>query len=62
MWVVGLTLLQRKLGGSGLGENAEPTLIPYLHSRGADWIDDLVLTHTDADHVGDVQKWLSRFK
>ncbi|NQP36611.1 DNA internalization-related competence protein ComEC/Rec2 [Streptococcus suis] len=34
--------------------NAERTLIPYLHSRGVDRIDDLVLTHTDADHVGDV--------
>ncbi|MFZ2715156.1 MAG: ComEC/Rec2 family competence protein, partial [Streptococcus suis] len=26
--------------------NAERTLIPYLHSRGVDRIDDLVLTHT----------------
>lgn len=34
--------------------NAERTLIPYLHSRGVDRIDSLVLTHTDADHVGDV--------
>lgn len=30
------------------------TLIPYLHSRGVDRIDSLVLTHTDTDHVGDV--------
>ncbi|HEL2072445.1 TPA: DNA internalization-related competence protein ComEC/Rec2 [Streptococcus suis] len=35
-------------------ENAERTLIPYLHSRGVDRIDSLVLTHTDTDHVGDV--------
>ncbi|HEM6031193.1 TPA: DNA internalization-related competence protein ComEC/Rec2 [Streptococcus suis] len=34
--------------------NAERTLIPYLHSRGVDRIDSLLLTHTDADHVGDV--------
>ncbi|HEM2549074.1 TPA: DNA internalization-related competence protein ComEC/Rec2 [Streptococcus suis] len=34
--------------------NAERTLIPYLHSRGVDKIDSLVLTHTDTDHVGDV--------
>ena len=27
--------------------NAERTLIPYLHSRGVDRIDDLVLTHTE---------------
>ncbi|MGV3079885.1 DNA internalization-related competence protein ComEC/Rec2 [Streptococcus sp. 32226D021BW] len=34
--------------------NAERTLIPYLHSRGVDRIDSLVLTHTDTDHVGDM--------
>lgn len=34
--------------------NAERTLLPYLHSRGVDRIDSLVLTHTDTDHVGDV--------
>lgn len=34
--------------------NAERTLIPFLHSRGVDRIDSLVLTHTDTDHVGDV--------
>ncbi|HEM5184903.1 TPA: DNA internalization-related competence protein ComEC/Rec2 [Streptococcus suis] len=34
--------------------NTERTLIPYLHSRGVDRIDSLVLTHTDTDHVGDV--------
>ncbi|WP_449453250.1 DNA internalization-related competence protein ComEC/Rec2 [Streptococcus suis] len=34
--------------------NAERTLIPYMHSRGVDRIDSLVLTHTDTDHVGDV--------
>ncbi|HFU4202620.1 TPA: DNA internalization-related competence protein ComEC/Rec2 [Streptococcus suis] len=35
-------------------ENAERTLIPYLHSRGVGKIDSLVLTHTDTDHVGDL--------
>ncbi len=40
--------------------NAERTLIPYLHSRGVDRIDSLVLTHTDTDHVGMCWKWRSR--
>ena len=35
--------------------NAERTLIPYLKSRGIDQIDHLVLTHTDADHMGDME-------
>lgn len=35
--------------------NAERTLIPYLKSRGVGRIDQLVLTHTDADHVGDLE-------
>ncbi|KXT78398.1 Late competence protein ComEC, DNA transport [Streptococcus sp. DD13] len=34
--------------------NAERTLIPYLHSRGIDRIDQLIVTHTDTDHVGDL--------
>lgn len=34
--------------------NAERTLIPYLHSRGVDKIDYLVLTHAHADHMGDL--------
>lgn len=34
--------------------NAERTLLPYLHSRGVDRIDYLVLTHAHADHMGDL--------
>ncbi|MGT2911205.1 DNA internalization-related competence protein ComEC/Rec2 [Streptococcus cameli] len=35
--------------------NAERTLIPYLKSRGVGKIDQLVLTHTDTDHIGDME-------
>ncbi|MDQ8836822.1 DNA internalization-related competence protein ComEC/Rec2 [Streptococcus ruminantium] len=42
--------------------NAERTLIPYLHSRGVDKIDSLVLTHTDTDHVGDILEVAKNFK
>lgn len=35
--------------------NAKRTLIPYLKSRGVGRIDHLVLTHTDTDHVGDLE-------
>ncbi|MGT2811220.1 DNA internalization-related competence protein ComEC/Rec2 [Streptococcus minor] len=35
--------------------NAKRTLIPYLKSRGIGKIDQLVLTHTDTDHVGDME-------
>ena len=41
---------QKRLADS----NAERTLIPYLKSRGIDKIDQLVLTHTDTDHMGDM--------
>lgn len=34
--------------------NADRTLIPYLNSRGVGKIDQLVLTHTDTDHMGDM--------
>lgn len=36
--------------------NAKRTLIPYLKSRGIGTIDQLVLTHTDADHIGDLEE------
>ncbi|MET3559208.1 competence protein ComEC [Streptococcus rupicaprae] len=39
-----------------VSSNAERTLIPYLHSRGVGKIDQLVLTHTDTDHVGDLEE------
>lgn len=35
--------------------NAERTLIPYLKSRGVHHIDQLLLTHTDVDHIGDLE-------
>ncbi len=34
--------------------NAQRTLIPYLKSRGVDKIDQMVLTNTDKEHVGDL--------
>jgi competence protein ComEC len=34
--------------------NAERTLIPYLRAQGIGQLDLLVLTHADADHVGDL--------
>jgi len=33
--------------------NADQTLIPYLQSRGIGRVDVVLLTHTDADHMGD---------
>jgi len=42
--------------------NAERTLIPYLKSRGVARIDHLVLTHTDEDHVGDMEIIAQHFK
>lgn len=35
--------------------NAQNTLIPYLYNRGVGKIDQLVLTHTDTDHIGDLE-------
>ncbi|MGT2906647.1 DNA internalization-related competence protein ComEC/Rec2 [Streptococcus dentiloxodontae] len=35
--------------------NAENTLLPYLQARGISSIDHLVLTHTDTDHIGDLE-------
>lgn len=42
--------------------NAEKTLIPYLESRGVGKIDALILTHTDADHVGDFLNLADKIK
>lgn len=41
--------------------NAHKTLIPYLKSRGVSEIDQLVLTHTDTDHVGDLEEVTKAF-
>ena len=42
--------------------NAEKTLIPYLKSRGVSKINQLVLTHTDTDHMGDMEAVAKAFK
>lgn len=42
--------------------NASRTLIPYLKSRGVNHIDHLVLTHTDTDHIGDLEEVTKTFK
>ena len=42
--------------------NAEKTLIPYLQAGGVSQIDHLVLTHTDTDHIGDLEEVAKRFK
>lgn len=42
--------------------NAEKTVIPYLQARGVSSIDHLVLTHTDTDHIGDLEEVVKRFK
>ncbi|MGT2930290.1 DNA internalization-related competence protein ComEC/Rec2 [Streptococcus dentasini] len=45
-----------------LESNAEKTVIPYLKSRGVGKIDQLVLTHTDTDHIGDLEEVAENFK
>lgn len=44
-----------------ISSNAERTLIPYLKSRGVGKIDQLVLTHTDTDHMGDMEEVAGAF-
>ena len=41
--------------------NAKRTLIPYLKSRGVDKIDQLILTNTDKEHVGDLLEVTNAF-
>lgn len=41
--------------------NASRTLIPYLKSRGVHHIDQLILTHTDTDHIGDLEEITKTF-
>lgn len=42
--------------------NAERTLLPYLKSRGIEQIDHMVLTHTDTDHMGDLEVLAAKVK
>ncbi len=42
--------------------NAQRNLIPYLKSRGVDKIDQLVLTNTDKEHVGDLLEVTKAFQ
>ncbi|WP_143463206.1 DNA internalization-related competence protein ComEC/Rec2 [Levilactobacillus enshiensis] len=42
--------------------NAERTSINYLKSRGIDHVDDLYLTHHDADHIGDLPAFLKNMR
>lgn len=48
-----LTLPQPKWKKAHISTNADNTLIPYLKAEGISTLDHLILTHTDADHVGD---------
>ena len=41
--------------------NAQRTLIPYLKSRGVDKIDQLILTNTEKEHVGDLLEVIKAF-
>ena len=42
--------------------NAQRTVIPYLKSRGVDKIDQLILTNTDKEHVGDLLEVTKAFQ
>ena len=42
--------------------NAQRTLIPYLKSRGVDKIDQLILTNTEKEHVGDLLEVTKSFQ
>ena len=54
--------LKEKWQESSQTSNAEKTLIPYLQARGVSQIDYLVLTHTDTDHIGDLEEVAKCFK
>lgn len=41
--------------------NAQRTLIPYLKSRGVAKIDQLILTNTDKEHIGDLLEVIKAF-
>ena len=54
--------LKEKWQEASQTSNAEKTLIPYLQARGVSQIDHMVLTHTDTDHIGDLEEVAKRFK
>ena len=54
--------LKEKWQEASQTSNAEKTLIPYLEARGVSQIDYLVLTHTDTDHIGDLEEVAKFFK
>ena len=50
------------MAGGEPDEQCRETLIPFLQARGVSQIDHLVLTHTDTDHIGDLEEVAKRFK
>ncbi|WP_410541364.1 DNA internalization-related competence protein ComEC/Rec2 [Streptococcus salivarius] len=54
--------LKEKWQEASQTSNAEKTLIPYLQARGVSQIDHMVLTHTDTDHIGDLEEVAKCFK
>ena len=48
--------LKERMEEASQTSNAEKTLIPYLQAREVSQIDHLVLTHTDTDHIGDLEE------
>ncbi|KKW71771.1 DNA internalization-related competence protein ComEC/Rec2 [Lactococcus cremoris] len=57
-----LALPQKNWQKTQTQSNADKTLIPYLESMGVAHIDQLILTHTDADHVGDFLSLADKIK
>lgn len=57
-----LALPQKNWQKAQTQSNADKTLIPYLESMGMAHIDQLILTHTDADHVGDFLSLADKIK
>lgn len=45
--------------GSGFN-TAEAVVLPYLRSRGINFIDKLIISHDDSDHRGDIDHFLAR--
>ena len=56
MWVARQNLIRKSKNGKKRRQssNAQRTLIPYLKNRGVAKIDQLILTNTDKEHVGNL--------